>query len=234
MQAVIENASIGLPLKFDRVLVIVGAGAVDERLLRSLVDNGAAVIAADGGADACARAGIMPEAIVGDMDSLENLDDWAKNTRIVKFEEQSTTDFEKCLYATEAALTIALGMTGKRFDHTLAALDSVARHAHKRHILLVDEKDLALGVCGKFSFAVDPGDRVSVHPLGRVKFKVSEGLLYPLDGITLAPGERTGTSNTATEGAFSIVPEDGENAGWLLIVDRKYLSALTAQVLESK
>ena len=43
--------------------------------------------------------------------------------------EQETTDFEKAIYSTRAPVTVALGMTGKRFDHTLAALDAVTRYA---------------------------------------------------------------------------------------------------------
>ena len=195
MQALFDEIHPGLPLSFDGVLVIVGGGAVDEALLEKLHDGGARVVAADGGADDCERAGIVPEAIIGDMDSLENQEVWATKTRILKFDEQLTTDFEKCLYATEAPVTVALGMTGKRFDHTLAALDCVMRYAHKRHIILVDEKDIALAVSGPFSFAVEPGDRVSVHPLGRVRFAGSEGLEYPLDNEDLGFGLTRGVSN---------------------------------------
>lgn len=219
-----ENPPI---LRLDRLLVIVGGGAVDEVLLRQLHGTGAHVIAADGGADECARAGIIPEVIIGDMDSLEDQNDWAKKTRIVKIDEQDSTDFEKCLYSTEAPVTVALGMTGKRFDHTLAALDTVARYADKRHIILVDEEDLALGVSGGFAFEVAVGDRVSVHPLRSVRFEKSVGLKYPLDGLTLAPGVRTGTSNEAVVGAFSITPSAGEQGVWLMILDLRYLSTLT-------
>ena len=57
--------------------------------------------------------------------------------------EQETTDFEKSLYSTRAPVTVALGMTGRRFDHTLAALDAVAKYAAKRKIVLVDEEEIA-------------------------------------------------------------------------------------------
>jgi len=218
-------------LRFDGVLVIVGGGAVDEALLRALVEGGASVIAADGGADDCALAGIVPQAIIGDMDSLEDQDTWATKTRIIKIEEQLTTDFEKCLYSSKAPVTIALGMTGKRFDHTLAALDCVTRFARKRQIILVDEKDIALALSGEFTFPIEVGDRVSVHPLGKVSFARSTGLGYPLDGLTLEQGVRTGTSNFATNSIVSIVPQTGDQTPWLLLVDRKHLTDLTAHLL---
>src|SRR5690606_31870769 len=122
-------------------------------------------------------------------DSLSARDGWPKMVRLLPLAEQDTTDFEKTLYSTRAPVTVALGMTGRRFDHTLAALDAVARHARGRRIILVDEADLALAVSGPFSFAVAPRERVSVHPLGPIRFRRSVGLEYPLDGLRLAPGE---------------------------------------------
>ena len=141
--------------------------------------------------------------------------------------EQETTDFEKALYCTTAPVTIGLGMTGRRFDHTLAALDAVTRHGKDRVIILVDEADLAMALTGPFSFEVDPHERVSVHPLLPIRFKRSVGLKYPLDGLRLAPGERTGTSNEAVDGPFRIEPESRARP-WLLILDRKYLFGIAA------
>jgi len=218
---------------FDDVLVIVGGGAVDADLLRELYASGARIVGADGGADQVAAAGLKPEAIIGDFDSLKDPAKWLGKTRLMQISEQETTDFEKALYSTRAPVTVALGMTGKRFDHTLAALDAVARHAHKRKIILVDELDIALGLTEAFSFAVAYGERVSIHPLAPITFWRSVGLKYPLDAVRLAPGVRTGTSNEATVGPFTIVPEEGIHAPYLLIVGREHLMALIEALKKS-
>jgi thiamine pyrophosphokinase len=215
----------------DGLLVIVGGGTVDLDLLRELYVGGARLVGADGGADVIVRAGLMPEAIVGDMDSLNNPEGWLARTRLIRISEQNTTDFEKALYSSRATVTVALGMTGKRFDHTLAALDSVTRHAPHRNIILVDEEDAALALTGPFDFEVGEGERVSIYPLAPVRFKRSFGLKYPLDGLKLAPGERIGTSNEATSGLFRIEP-DGSRAPWLLIVRRGHLLRLVAALIE--
>src|SRR5690606_19894389 len=131
--------------------------------------------------------GLRPEVIIGDFDSLQNPLGWLGKTRLIQLAEQETTDFEKALYSTRAPLTVALGMTGGRFDHTLAALDAVSRHAARRAIILVDEHDIALALTEAFSFTVEPGDRVSVHPLAPVTFWRSDGLEYPLDAVRLEP-----------------------------------------------
>jgi thiamine pyrophosphokinase len=221
-------------LVFPGLLVIVGGGALDEPLLRHLAARGAALVGADGGGDAIARAGLVPDAIIGDFDSLADPEGWSDRTRLLRIEEQETTDFEKALYSTQAPVTLALGMTGKRFDHTLAALNAVMRHASERAIVLVDEHDLALALIKPFRFQVPPGARISVHPLAPVRFSSSSGLRFPLDGLRLAPGERIGTSNEAVEGPFSITPENGNSAPWLLILDQGLLGALVDTLLKEE
>ena len=223
-----ERAVSQPELTFEGLLVIVGGGAVDFQLIRDLAAAGAHLVGADGGADQIVTAGEQPEAIIGDFDSLATPDRWIGRTQLLRIEEQETTDFEKALYSTYAPVTIALGMTGRRFDHTLAALDAVARYARDRIIILVDEEDLAMALTGPFTFEVDEGDRVSVHPLVPIRFRRSIGLKYELTGLKLAPGERTGTSNEAMDGVFRIEPEPRAKAPWLLIVDRKYLFAIAA------
>lgn len=217
-------------LHFDGVLVIVGGGTLEDGDLGALHASGGHLVGADGGGDAIFAAGLVPEAIIGDFDSLEDPDAWGPETRLIRIEEQQSTDFEKTLYCTSAPVTVALGMTGRRFDHTLAALDAVSHYARERRIILVDEFDIALAVSGNFSFTVAAGERVSVHPLVPVTFKRSTGLKYPLHGLGLAPGVRTGTSNAAVAGPFSIEPEAGETGAWLLILPKRYLTALIAQL----
>jgi thiamine pyrophosphokinase len=217
-----------LPIAFPGVLVIVGGGTLDAHLLRQLAAKGAHLVGADGGGDAIAAAGLVPEAIIGDLDSLADPEGWPIATRVVRIPEQITTDFQKAIYSTQAPVTVALGMTGKRFDHTLAALSAVTQYAAERRIILVDEFDIAVALCGPFAFTVKAGERVSVHPLLPIDFESSTGLLYPLDGLRLAPGELIGTSNAATEGPVEIVPV-GETP-WLLILEKSHLWALIEAV----
>ena len=89
-------------LTFEGLLVIVGGGTVDFQLIRDLAAAGAHLVGADGGADQIVRAGLFPEAIIGDLDSLENVEEWLGRTRLLRIEEQETTDFEKVLYSTHA------------------------------------------------------------------------------------------------------------------------------------
>jgi thiamine pyrophosphokinase len=211
---------------FEDLAVIVGGGRVDHDLLRELYASGGHLVGADGGADQIAAAGLKPEFIVGDFDSIRDPFGWLGKARVLQIAEQETTDFEKALYSTRAPLTVALGMTGRRLDHTLAAIDTIARYAERRRIVLVDEEDVAVALTEKFAFVVGRGERVSVHPLAPVTFWRSEGLEYPLDMVKLAPGVRTGTSNAAITGPFEIVPEEGVHAPYLVMVAKSHVLAL--------
>ena len=208
-------------LSFDTPIAIVGGGSVDPELLRLLALRGVALIGADGGGDAIGDAGLVPAAIIGDLDSLRDRAAWTAATEIIHIHEQVTTDFQKTLYSTSAPVTLALGMTGRRMDHSLAAMSALLQFAPERRVLLVDEMDVCLALVGPFGFEARAGERVSIHPLVPIKFIHSSGLLYPMDGLLLAPGGLLGTSNAALGGHVEIVPAD--DTPWLLILGKERL-----------
>lgn len=213
-----------LPLHYDGILVIVGGGAVDVPLLQRLSAEGARLVGADSGGDVIMAAGLVPDAIIGDLDSISDPEGWPEGTRVFRIAEQLTTDFEKCLYSTRAPVTVAMGMTGRRFDHTLSAISAATRFARERRIILSDENDVALAMSGAFAFTIPVGERVSIYPLAPIDFRRSKGLLYPLDGLHLEQGGLIGTSNQALTETVEIEPAD--DTAWLLIVEKTHLPAL--------
>ncbi|WP_417584483.1 thiamine diphosphokinase [Pelagibacterium sp.] len=211
---------------FDGPLLIVGGGDVDPEMLAALADMAVALVGADSGGDVLVAAGLVPDAVIGDMDSVTDTARFPSTTRVLDLPEQDTTDFEKCLYSTLAPVTLALGMTGGRFDHTLAALHAVTVHASERRIVLVDGHDLAVGVAGSIRIKVGAGERVSIYPLGRTSFSGSKGLLYRLDGLEMVQGQTIGTSNRAVEDIVEIEVAPGAQDPWLLILDKRLLDAV--------
>ena len=207
-------------------MAIVGGGAVDPALLAELASRGVALVGADGGADAIGDAGLVPAAIIGDLDSIVDRAGWEKRTRVIHMPDQVTTDFQKAIRATSAPVTLALGMTGKRLDHTLAALSAVLQYAPTRRLVLVDEVDVALAVVGSIRFEARPGERISIHPLLPIRFSHSRGLFYPMDGLLLEPGGLIGTSNEGIGGPVEVVP--GDDTPWLLILGKERLWDLVA------
>lgn len=196
-------------LNYATPVILVGGGDVpDDKLLDVLNDNWP-VIAADGGADTLRRLGITPKAIIGDMDSLREIDQWRDGTRIIAISEQETTDFEKCVYSVSARLLVAFGFTGDRFDHTLAALHVMHKFAREVNIVLSAGGDICVGCCGDLSLKLRVGLRFSIYPLTEVRFADSSGLEYPLTDLTLAQGSRIGTSNCVSNEEVKLQLVDG-------------------------
>jgi thiamine pyrophosphokinase len=208
-------------LNYETPIAIVGGGSVEPALLRELAARNVVLVAADGGADSLDAAGLTPKAIIGDLDSLTDREGWEKRTQVLHIPEQITTDFQKALYTTSAPVTLALGMTGKRLDHTLAALSALHEVATRRRVILVDEVDVALAISGPFAFDAAPKERISVHPFVPIMFERTEGLFYPMNDLLLDPAGRLGTSNEGTGGRVEIVPKDA--TPYLLILGRERL-----------
>ena len=181
-----------------RPVTLVGGGKVKKSLLQAAIVHGPRVIAADGGAAAALAAGVMPEAVIGDFDSLDVATRAAiPAERLHRIAEQESTDFEKCLERIEAPLVIGVGFGGGRVDHHLAALHALMRFAD-RPCLLLGRKDAVFLLPPRLTLDLPAGCRVSLFPMAPVAAR-SKGLRWPLDGLDLAPGRRIGTSNEATD-----------------------------------
>ena len=181
----------------DKPVTLVGGAEVSKKMLNRAQSIGPLVVAADGGADAALYNGVVPEAVIGDFDSLT---DWARDQipeiALHPIPEQHTTDFDKCLRNINTPLVIGVGFSGNRLDHQLAAYNTLVRHPH-RPCLLLGVEELVFLCLPSLRLDLKSGTPVSLFPMGAVE-GVSDGLQYPIDGLNFAPDGRVGTSNTAT------------------------------------
>lgn len=217
------------PLKFGKPVILVGGGELNVAALRSLLARGWPLVAADGGANLLREIACCPQAIVGDLDSVHDVQYWRSRCRLLHLSEQHSTDFEKCLYSISAPAIIALGFTGKRFDHTLAALHSMCRYGHEQNIVVIAEEDL-LWVRGQSTQLTLRADmRLSIYPLSRVVFDSSRGLEYPLDGLVMEQGTAIGTSNRTVDAELEIHTHADNRGLYLLIVPLDALALVLQQ-----
>ncbi len=203
-------------------IVVVGAGDVsaeDFALVRGL---GHPVVAADGGARRCLEAGLMPLAVIGDLDSVGETLDAIPADRLHRVAEQETTDFDKCLRLVEAPLILAFGVTGPRIDHTLAVCTTLVRRAEVRAIV-VGAVDLLFHAPHRLALDLPQGSRLSLFPMAEVTGR-SDGLRWPIDGIGFAPAGRIGTSNEVS----GPVRLDFDGPGMIVITPRGALEQVSA------
>ncbi|MGI3163209.1 thiamine diphosphokinase [Pseudooceanicola sp. 200-1SW] len=180
-----------------QAVALVGGGAVGDAVLDRILALTGPRVAADGGAAALLSRGHMPDAVVGDMDSLAApVRAQVPAGRVHHIAEQTSTDFEKCLTRIAAPLVLGTGFLGPRADHMLAALSGMAAHPD-RPCLLASDSDVAFLAPPVLHLDRPGGERLSLFPLAAVG-GTSEGLEWPIDGLAFAPDGRIGTSNRVT------------------------------------
>jgi thiamine pyrophosphokinase len=207
-------------------LLISGGDAPPRARLAGRFDDFGLVCAADSGLDIAREWGLVPDIIVGDMDSVSDpglveLYPSARVIRAPRDKDESDTELGLKALAGEGADGIVLaGGGGGRLDHLLAvralferALRPVEWHTRFEVVyLLCSGASLELGV--------ERGATISVFPLsGGARGMSSLGLLWPLDGLAWGPGD-FGLSNRASEGRILISAGEGDLL--VLILDRAF------------
>ncbi len=202
-------------------VTLIGGGELGADDLSEALSHAPVLVAADSGADAALEQGQVPQAVIGDFDSLS---DTARATlspeRMHRIPEQESTDFDKALRNISAPMVLAVGFLGARVDHQLSVLNVLARRDDVACVLL-GGNEVILATPRHFAVDLDPGDVVSLFPMRPVTGR-SHGLVWPIDGLELRPDGRVGTSNRADG---SIVLET-EGPGLLTILPRRALKAV--------
>ncbi|MBV2358280.1 thiamine diphosphokinase [Thalassococcus sp. CAU 1522] len=178
-------------------VLLVGGGETHPNALISALSAFSPVIAADGGADAILQCGHVPDAVIGDLDSLSAEARAAiPGPAIHRIAEQDSTDFDKCLRNIVAPLVVAHGFLGRRLDHQLAAMSVLVRRPDRR-CLLVGAQDVVALAPPRLRLDLPQNSRLSLFPLAQVAGR-SAGLRWPIDGLTFHPDGVIGTSNAVT------------------------------------
>lgn len=216
-------------LKFDQPLLLVGPADMDIGSLVDLQKKGFDVVAADGGANLLLENGIMPDAIIGDMDSFVFSEGSRSElpSRIIQIDEQNSTDFEKCLYSINAPLFLAFGFAGKRFDHTLATIHAMCKYHPAKKVFLVGPDDFSFIHRGDFTATVSSHQIFSVFPLMPIEFSRSEGLKFPLEKLTMEIGRQIGTSNQTIAEEVGVFPmPEHQNTPYLVSMPNAMLGQM--------
>ena len=205
-------------------VTLLGGGALSAATVSEILTLAPNLVACDGAAAQALALGVVPDRVIGDLDSLDAETRAALDpATVVHLGEQDSTDFDKALRTTEAPLILGAGFMGGRLDHELACYNALVRRPEKRCIL-VGEIDICFHAAGPLRLALEPGCRVSLFPMAAVEVTAT-GLEWPLDRLALAPWGRVGTSNRAVAEDVEIAPS---GPGLLVILPRRALRAAMA------
>jgi thiamine pyrophosphokinase len=205
--------------------IIIAGGETEGQGWQRWVRAGDWIIGANGGAARALAWGLLPDLVIGDMDSLPETARTILVAEGCRFLEhpraKDETDLELALmHAVQegAKELIVLGALGGRLDHTLAnvlllALPGLAGISVR---IVEGEQQALLARSGEtVELEGTPGDLVSLVPLGgEARGVTTQGLAWALRGDTLRFGCSRGVSNEMTSGKAGI--QVGE--GLLLVV----------------
>lgn len=175
---------------------------------RAAFDAASRLVCCDGAYRKARALGRLPDLVVGDGDSLSAADRAALGERFVSIAEQETNDLDKAFRTAVArfggAGIVILGAGGLREDHFLGnvfRLPGFARAAPD--VAMVTDAGTFTVVTGARRYACRPGEAVSVFAPDPAARATSEGLEWPLDGVSLAELWR-GTLNRTTGTSFRL------------------------------
>jgi len=188
-----------------KALIITGGEGPSPDYLRRLAEAADIVIAADSGLDAAIQAGIQPDLIVGDFDSLKDLSslEGISPERILRYSpEKDDTDTEIALSAAwsrGADYLVIAGGGGGRLDHLFGVTSLFARSETPREWHTLHESIYYLEKGRSAIYSVGSGETVSVFPAGGEGSEgmSSAGLKWPLEGLRWGKGH-FGISNEST------------------------------------
>ena len=189
------------------VCYIVGAGGCPP-LDNIRINEGDTVIAADAGLRYLRAAGINPDSVIGDFDSLGSVPEGGKVTVLPA--EKDVTDMYAAADAGVAAGYTEFkfyGWAGGRLDHTLANIQLCASLVERGYRAdFVAEKQILTALhCGEMRFDKSHKGYISVFAFSDECLGVTlKGLKYTLDNATLSSRFPLGVSNEFT-GTDSLV-----------------------------
>lgn len=208
-----------------RASVVLSGQILDDTVAMAYLDSSAIVICADGGARHCRRLGVVPDLLVGDLDSIEPDDlAWIEQQQVPIHRFPAVKDQTDSELAIAVALerldqiqlhgpaagphdVVLLASLGGRPDHVLANQLLAVRLASSGHTLrLSDGHSHLIALAGRTAVGLQlsrlPASSaartwaVSVIPISDQVVGLSyTGLQYPLDQATLELGSCQGVSN---------------------------------------
>jgi len=145
--------------------------------------NAERIVCCDGSTESLLLFGMLPDAIVGDLDSLNDELKSRFADRIFHDENQDTNDLTKAVrWCSEMGYKeiVIVGATGKREDHTIGNISLLAEYIKDVNVLMVTDTGVLSPFVKSSEIPSFPGQQVSIFSIDPETEVTSHGLLYPL------------------------------------------------------
>lgn len=171
------------------------------------------LIAADGAAQSLYRVGIVPEFIVGDLDSIEDeiLTVLRESSELIVDPDQETNDFEKALRFAQTMMwnrLLVVGIHGGDLEHTLNNWSVLTRFGRTMDLVALDRERFGIPLYDSFAYSSTMGELLSIIPQPHARISTS-GLVWSLNDEVLQHGTREGARNRSDAERVEIIIHDG-------------------------
>lgn len=186
----------------------------------SILNNCEYLVCCDGATDNISKTSIVPDAIVGDCDSLSEENNKRFANIIHRISEQETNDLTKAVHfcvSQGKKDIIILGATGKREDHTIANISLLCEYMDIANVEMITDYGAIVAINRPSQFESIPQQQVSLFAIDQ-KPMTSFGLLYPIEDRTFTNWWQA-TLNEALGEEFTI-ETDGRTVIYRLFTDR--------------
>lgn len=204
---------------FNMVAIIVCSGSIIDYSYHEKYFNIAkSIICVDGGAKHLRNLELVPDVLIGDLDSIQKEDlEYLNslNVRIIKYpSEKNMTDTEIAVdFAVESGYTeiIIIGGIGSRLDHSLANI-FLLKQMLSRGIkgMIVNEHNEIMLVKDRIFVMREEGYKLTLLPLTNVVEGITtKGLYYELNCEDIEMGSSRGVSNEFLDETAEITIKKG-------------------------
>ena len=211
MAKISEETMIPLIQNFKTVILANGNFPAHEIPLEFL-HHAEQIVCCDGAAQNLLNAGLKPDFIIGDLDSVSEDIKSRFASILLHFADQETNDLTKavhfCLENNRTEITI-LGATGKREDHTLGNLALLVDYAEKANVQMLTNDGVFTPLLKTSTLESYPGEQISIFSLNPETKLTFHNLLYPVENRRLTSWWQ-GTLNEAESDCFTISFDKGK------------------------
>jgi thiamine pyrophosphokinase len=201
-----------------RAVIVTGGSMPNTDIINEYVNAESILIACDSGLNYVHRAGLLPDVILGDFDSVDEAVLSYYKERVGDITtypvKKDNTDTELGIFAAEQRgcdEIVLLGATGTRLDHTLANVQLLYPLLKKGiRARLVDEHNIVELVDDRFVTENKKGSYISLLPFTMSVCGITtKGLEYSLDDADIEPGTSLTVSNVITDDIAVITVRKG-------------------------
>ena len=194
----------------NKALIVCNGNPPPKSLLSKLWEKTTYRVAADGGANMLLKSKYVPDAVVGDFDSLDpKTRKQMPNSKFLHIPEQDTNDADKavrhCLKLGFKEIHL-LGADGGRQDQFLSGLEILFKYSEQARLISWTQLERMEFINQIWEENIAPGTTLSLLPVfGGAQGIVTKGLKYALNNQDLIPGKSpSGVSNLVVSNPVSV------------------------------